>query len=202
MPIKLGSLSPGATGSARSFIGFTRTTIRQLAKLEGGNEYDKAVREAVRKAVKEAGKGAIRQHAVEKIANFTKVPATAIKKASRVTVTSRDRGLRVWFGLNPVSLKYLNPKQTPTGVTAGPANIPGGFISKKLGGHVFVRKGLKRPAPAGVYEGQMRQALKKEYWDIRKSGLDAVKYVNSVLLQSFENKLGFYINSELKTRGL
>jgi len=207
MPINIssiaGGLSPGGGGSARAFLSLTRTSIRALAKLENGNEHKKAVREAVRSAVREAGKGTIRQHAVEKIANYTRVPASGIMKGARVKVSENsNRGLRVWFGLNPVSLKYLNPVQSPEGVTAGPAKVPGGFISKKMGGHVFVRKGLNRQATSGIYEVKLRQGLTKEYWDIRKSGLEAVKYVNNALLQSFEGKLGFYINSELRTRGL
>lgn len=48
---------------------------------------------------------------------------------------------RVWFGLNPLALKHLGPRQVAKGVKAGPLYVKGAFMAK---GQVFKRLGRKR----------------------------------------------------------
>lgn len=99
-----------------------------------------AMRTAVSRVTKWAGNEAARR-----IAKATKVTGKVIKGRMRVEIMSKDGVLgRVWAGLRNISLKDLKPRQTKSGVTAGPAKRPGAFISKKLGGHVYKRKGPKR----------------------------------------------------------
>ena len=99
-----------------------------------------AMRTAVCRVTKWAGNEAARR-----ISKATKVTGKVIKGRMRVEVMSKDGVLgRVWAGLRNIPLKAMKPRQTKSGVTAGPAKRPGAFISKKLGGHVFERVGKER----------------------------------------------------------
>lgn len=184
------SINPASIGRFGGFIKISRKQIRALASREGGDEDNRAVREAVRDAVKAATRGGIRDYAVQKIAAETGLSATVIRKRARIKVgTHRDR-LTVWFGLNPVNLKDMKPKQDAEGVTAGPARVPGAFIVKKLGGHVFKRK-------AGP-----RSTIVKQVFDIRDKGQDAARSVYEKLLIDFEATLGRHVHGTLRRRGL
>lgn len=96
-----------------------------------------AMRTAVIKTTRWAGNEARR-----KVAKVTKVSGRVLK-GRMVVDASGDFG-RVWVGLKPINLKRLNPRQTGSGVTAGPAKRPGAFISSAIGGHVFERVGASR----------------------------------------------------------
>ncbi len=52
---------------------------------------------------------------------------------------------RVWWGLNPINLSRLNPRQTKRGVKAGPVFVEDGFLpGGKFGKSVFKRVGKER----------------------------------------------------------
>jgi hypothetical protein len=98
-------------------------------------EVSAAIKRAVARTCKWANEQVSRR-----VAKVTKLSAKIIKGRNAVFLNS-DLG-KVWVGLDPVSLHRLNPIQDATGVTAGPAKVPGAFIVKsgKLEGLVFKRK--------------------------------------------------------------
>ena len=177
-------------GRFGGFLRINRRGIRAIAKREGGNEHNRAVREAVKDAIKEAGSKSLRDYSVQKIAEKTGLSPAIVRKRSRVKVTIRKDGIRVWFGLNNFNLSHLNPKQDKTGVTAGPVRVHGGFIIKKFNNQVFKRKGIK-PLP-----------IVKQVYDIRSKGKSAVEDVYRHLLQSFETTMYRNVQTRLRTRGL
>lgn len=83
------------------------------------------------------------------------VKAAIIRRRIKTSMVRGGGGLRVWYGLDPISLKELNPRQTREGVTAGKHKRPGAFLSERLGGHVFKR------------EGKGRLPIKKQTLDIK-----------------------------------
>ena len=52
-----------------------------------------------------------------------------------------DRSASLWFGLNPIALTHLNPREVARGVKGGPAYVKGGFLAK---GQAFKRRGKAR----------------------------------------------------------
>jgi len=60
-----------------------------------------------------------------------------------------SRKAKLWFGLNPLALKYLEPRAVAKGVKAGPLYVKGAFLAK---GQVFKRRGSGRlPIDQVVY---------------------------------------------------
>jgi hypothetical protein len=51
---------------------------------------------------------------------------------------------RLWYGLNPISLKYLTDGETELFYNALFADGNPGFVNKKLGGHAFQRVGKSK----------------------------------------------------------
>jgi hypothetical protein len=85
-------------------------------------------------------------------------PASDVNLTAELDVVREDR----------ISLREFGAKQNKKGVTyrvskrEGRKRIPSAFIVASLGGHVFVRDGLKRPAVKGRYKGMMRQKIYKK----------------------------------------
>lgn len=52
-----------------------------------------------------------------------------------------DRSASLWFGLNPIALSHMSPREIARGVKAGPAYVKGAFIAKR---QVFKRRGEAR----------------------------------------------------------
>lgn len=60
-------------------------------------------------------------------------------------ITNGGVEVRVWFGLDPISLIYLGARKSGRGVKAGARFVEGGFIAEAKGGRqVFKRKGRAR----------------------------------------------------------
>jgi hypothetical protein len=71
-----------------------------------------------------------------------KLQRAYILRRLRVTMGSKGKNhIRLWFGLNPVSLIHFHAKQTAKGVTADGETYAGAFIQK---GQVFKRVGKAR----------------------------------------------------------
>ncbi|MBS3958286.1 MAG: hypothetical protein KGZ52_02645 [Xanthomonadaceae bacterium] len=65
-----------------------------------------------------------------------------------------SRKSTLWFGLNPLALKYLDPRAVGRGVKAGPLYVKGAFLAK---GQVFKRRGAARlPIDQVVYPIQQK----------------------------------------------
>jgi hypothetical protein len=145
---------------------------------------EKQVEAAMRRAVTRTTRWAGTQVA-RKVSSATKIRAGVLKGRMVVDFVGRDGTLgRVWAGLKPIDLKRLKPRQTNSGVTAGPAKRPGAFISQKLGGHVFERVGKSR-LPIKKSEGV----------PIYDPGVDAVaavaEQVGERLMREFEHEMSW-----------
>lgn len=93
------------------------------------------------------------------------------KNAIKLTKAASDVNLIAELDVvreDRISLKEFGAKQNKKGVSyrvskvEGRKHIKGAFIVASLGGHVFMRDGLKRPATKGRYKGQMRQKIYKK----------------------------------------
>lgn len=111
-------------------------------------EVEEDMRDAAEKTTRDVNTIALRWLA-QSLGISKKLMQQRIKSGFRF-VHSRDnegagaKGI-VFIGLNPLTLKRLNPKQNKRGVKAGPVTRPGAFIqTTKLGGHVFKRRGKNR----------------------------------------------------------
>jgi hypothetical protein len=139
-------------------------------------QIEPAMRSAVSRVTRWAGNEASRR-----ISKATKVTGKVIKGRMRVEVMGKDGVLgRVWAGLRNIPLKAMKPRQTKSGVTAGPAKRPGAFISEKLNGHVFKRTGKKR------------LPIEKETFSILDPGMDAMR--------SLENEIGERLQREFESQ--
>lgn len=98
---------------------------RQLSVLE--SDISAAIKTATRKTFKWAEREASKQIAAE-----AGIPYRAARTRTRSKYRLTGSG-QVWFGLNPVSAKYLGAKDRK-----------GGFTAEKLNGHFFRRKGRER----------------------------------------------------------
>lgn len=84
-----------------------------------------------------------RAKAAREVRKELNVPAAVLKRRILVFLKKgeqRHRG-RIFFGLDPISLGKLSPRQTRTGVTTKVGRYPGAFIAK---GEVWKRRGPKR----------------------------------------------------------
>lgn len=90
-------------------------------------DISKAIQAATRKTFKWAEREAAKEIAVESGIPY-RVARTRTKSKYRLSGSGQ-----VWFGLNPVSAKYLGAKERK-----------GGFTNKKLNTHWFRRRGRER----------------------------------------------------------
>lgn len=91
-----------------------------------------------------------------------------------------NRGSKLWFGLNPLAVKYLDPRQVARGVKAGPTFTRGGFMAK---GQVFKRRGRERlPIDQAVYPIQQQA-------DATLEGVVASSDFERRFLDTFEREL-------------
>jgi hypothetical protein len=86
-----------------------------------------AIKVATRKTFKWA-----EREAAQEIAAEANIPYRVARARTRSKYRLTGSG-QIWFGLNPVSAKYLAAKERK-----------GGFTAKKLNGHFFRRKGRER----------------------------------------------------------
>lgn len=109
----------------------------------------KEIKAALVTAMRQTMKWAQREGA-KQFAAKTGVPYRVMRQRLRVKYRYQSvRGEfpegRVWFGLNPISLKYLGAKETKeNGVTSRFGKYPNGFLSEKMGGHFYQRRGRER----------------------------------------------------------
>jgi len=109
------------------------------------------LKEAVVTATDETARWA-KVNAAKDVARLLNIPYKVTRervkiklKRRMITGESGAATARIWYGMNNLSLKYLNPKQLEGGVkTNGAGIIMRGFISKGLDGHVFKRTSDKR----------------------------------------------------------
>jgi hypothetical protein len=107
----------------------------------------KEMKAALRVAVRKTGQWANREGA-RGLAKAANVPLHTLRKGLRIKFQYQSvKGYstaRLWYGLNPISLKYLGAKQQKKGIRSRGTTYKGGFISGALGGHAFQRVGKER----------------------------------------------------------
>ncbi|MBU1001920.1 MAG: phage tail protein [Proteobacteria bacterium] len=86
-------------------------------------QVEKAARRAVRKLVRWVQSSSLREASRD-----TGIKRKILAHRLRMSMTGGQFTARVWYGLNAIPLSALEPKQTATGVTAGPVERRHAFI--------------------------------------------------------------------------
>ena len=108
-----------------------------------------------------------------------KIIRRRLRKTSIVT-TPDGYTIKLWYGLNDISLIHLNARETKKGVTAGKRKVDGAFIAK---GQVFKRTGKARlPIENQVVE------IKKQADDYLESAIDGRAF-EAQFIKTFEHEL-------------
>ena len=107
----------------------------------------KDMKAALNTSVRQTGQWANREGA-RGLAKAVNAPLNVLRKGLRIKYQYQSSQgattARLWYGLNPVSAKYLGVKQQKKGVNLRGTSYVGGFVSKPLGGHAFQRVGKER----------------------------------------------------------
>lgn len=107
----------------------------------------KQLNAALRTATRQAGQWANREGA-RGLAKAANAPLKVLREGLRVKFSAKSKGgkssANLWYGINPIALKYLSPKQQKKGVSSRGNTIKSAFIIKSLGGRVFLRAGTER----------------------------------------------------------
>jgi hypothetical protein len=145
-----------------------RIDVRDLtAKVEKLKLPEATQRAIMRRVVAQTARWA-QGVAVRTMTSKTELKSEVVKHRVMFDIKNAEYGYaRIWFGLFPLSLSWLNPVQNAHGVTAGPASVPGGFMPYSSG-PVFKRTGEKRVMKKGRYKGKVREAIQKQYYPIEQ----------------------------------
>lgn len=148
-----------STGGIELLVG---TDFSGAANALGLTEAD--VKKAVKAAAGKAAKWAQKQGTAA-LSAITTIPQRELMESLRTRMKPTKAGGAVaWFGLNDVSAKHEGARQTAVGVVTNTSEYPSAFVVKKLGGHVFKRRGAARlPIDKMTHNivGQMEAALSK-----------------------------------------
>lgn len=113
-------------------------------------QVEKAMRSAINRTVKW-----MQTRARRALMDELNIPSKVIRARLRYALYNIESGRgRVWFGLDPVSVMRLSPRQTKTGVTARGEQYQHAFIARGRNGnkHVFIRTGKGRKPLEAVYK--------------------------------------------------
>lgn len=91
-------------------------------------------------------------------------------KKTNIVNTADGFAIKLWYGLNDVSLIHLGARETKKGVTAGKRKVDGAFIAK---GQVFKRKGRARLPIEKQAVTIQKQANDYLEWAISQNDFDA-----------------------------
>ena len=119
-----------------------------------------------------------------------KVPYPAMRKRIKANRRKSPTTASIWYGFNPIGLKYLKAKQDGDGVTTTANKVPGAFIVPTLNSHVFKRTGEKRVMRRGIYRGKMREAIEKQ-------SLPVDEYATTILSTKMLPKVADYFMERL-----
>lgn len=89
----------------------------------------------------------LRTHSTREISQELRITQSPIRHRYNVFSRSTANEVKLWVGLQPISVHYLGtPKQTTDGVAVGHRRYDGAFISPMKSSHslVFRRKGRER----------------------------------------------------------
>lgn len=101
-------------------------------------------------------------------------------KKTNIVATSGGFAIKLWYGLNDVSLIHLGARETKKGVTAGKRKVDGAFIAK---GQVFKRTGRARlPIEKQVV------VIQKQANDYLENAIDEAAF-DAQFFKTFEHEL-------------
>lgn len=131
----------------------------------------------------------IRTRSARGLSSELELPQNIIRARIKSTMDQKGGSLRVWYGLDPVGLSSLKPRQTSEGVTAGKHKRPGAFLANSRSG---TRQVFKR-------EGKQRLPIKRQTVDINDR---AVTYIEDDLLgaDEFDRQFWKFFEHELAWR--
>lgn len=101
-------------------------------------------------------------------------------RKTNIIATSEGYTIRLWYGLNDISLIHLNARETKKGVTAGKRKVDGAFIAK---GQVFKRAGKSR-----LPIEKQAVVIKKQADDYLESAIDERAF-EAQFMKTFEHEL-------------
>jgi hypothetical protein len=121
----------------------------------------------------------VRDDAIGELVQVSGLRVSAIRKRMFLRYRYKDGYGRIWFGLSPVSLALLSPRQTARGVRAGPVTVDGGFMpGGDFGKSVFRRR------------GRGRLPIDKQFYEIKDMGEDVIRNkVEPVIESIFKEEL-------------
>lgn len=148
---------------------------------------EKQVKVAFHRALRRTMR-AIRTKASKDLRLKLKIPSKVWKTRLRFYVRNREGNQRLWFGLDPISLSRLNPRQTKAGISAsGGIRRKGAFMPRKgkLDGIVFKR----RP-------GAPRLPIDKQSFEVEEQVLlyiedELFSEIEPLLYKNFEKELNW-----------
>lgn len=146
------------------------------------------IQEAVRRAVRSTT-DRLRDETIRELVQVSGLRVSAIRQRMFLRYRYKDSYGRIWFGLSPVSLSLLSPRKTAGGVRAGPVTVAGGFMAPEFAGrNVFKRTGEKRLMKSGRYKGKLREAIAKQFYDIKDMGEDVIRQKVEPVIESIFNE--------------
>ncbi|WP_461210395.1 hypothetical protein [Desulfocurvus sp. DL9XJH121] len=127
------------------------TNLGELERIARDLAATKAqVSAAARRAVSKLARW-IKSVSLREAARDTGIKRKVLKNRLLIGVRGTQYTARVWYGLNAVPLSALGPRQTATGVVAGPEQRRHAFIVERGGGRQVYRRALRdRRLPLAV----------------------------------------------------
>lgn len=113
----------------------------------------------------------------------TGIPRKALKGRLKMSVDRVSSSTRLWVGRNAIPLSALNPRQTRSGVTAGPVQRPHAFMLPNKRGPVFKR------------DGRARLPISVQYEDISR---DIERVLQTEIYPEAEGKFLHFFRQELR----
>ncbi|HWL51343.1 MAG TPA: hypothetical protein VNQ90_02850 [Chthoniobacteraceae bacterium] len=111
------------------------------------------------------------------LSSVAKFPQDAILRRTKTSIqTGYKKGAygSVWIGLFPMSVAWLNPVQTPTGVQAGGRFFRSAFIVDSLHGNVFKRRTASR-LPIDKQKIEFKDSLDPIFEQVSKEAAERFK---------------------------
>jgi hypothetical protein len=136
------------------------------------------------------------------LGNKLAIPYKTVRERMRVKIKT-VRGT-LWYGFNPIDLKYTDPVESGQGYAAHGYSYAGAFKVDSLNGHIFERDGRLGIMKSGRYKGKMRERITKvtvpidvkanEYLNLFSE--DVQKYFMEQLFAEVEKTTGRTINRD------
>ncbi|SKA70828.1 hypothetical protein [Desulfobaculum bizertense] len=143
---------------------------------------EKQIQAASRRAVSKLGRW-MRSAILRESSRDTGMPRKALKGRLKMSEDRVAASTRVWVGRNAIPLSALNPRQTRSGVTAGPVQRRHAFMLPGRRGPVFKR------------EGRSRLPISVQYEDISK---DIERVLQTEIYAEAERKFLHFFRQELR----